>query len=107
MAHPNGSIGTISGEYSSRYRLELVGQRLLVAFGCEEGQRGELVRVLQAGTVLQLHGDWLRESPREGHPVDPTDQLCVIWELVLATQAGLDAHGQSSSVWLQGICWNI
>ena len=80
--------------------VELVGQCLLVAFGHEEGQRGELARVLQVGTVLQLHGDRLRESPREGHPVDSTDQLCVIWELVLATQAGLDAHGQGRSAWL-------
>ena len=78
--------------------MELVGQCLLVAFGCEEEQRGELVRVLQVGTVLQLHGDWLRKCPREGHPVDSTDHLCVIWELVLATQAGLDGHGQGWGV---------
>ena len=30
----------------------------------------------------------------EGHPVDPIDQLCIIWELEVATQAGLDTHGE-------------
>ena len=45
-------------------------------------------------TVLQLHGDQSRESLKEDRPVDPTGQLCITWELVLATQAGLDDHGQ-------------
>ena len=78
VAQLNGSIGSVAGEYSSSERLELVGQCLLVAFGREEGQRRELARALQVGTVLQLQGDWLRESLRKGCPVDPTDQLCVI-----------------------------
>jgi len=39
--------------------------------------------------------------------VDSTDQLCVIWELVLATQVGLDTHGQGRSTWLQSICWDV
>ena len=83
----------------------MVRQRLLAALSSEEQQRRELVRVFQIGTMLQFQGGWLSESSREHHPIDSTDQLCIIWELVLATQAGLDGYGLGGSAWLQGFCW--
>ena len=99
MAQLDGSITALSREHSPKQGLKVAGKCFLATPGSEEEQRGELVRVLQVGTVLQLHGDRLRESPREVHPVDPTDQLCVIRELVLATQAGLDGHDLGRSAW--------
>ena len=101
------TIAAVSGEHSPRQYLELVGQCLLVASGSDEEQRGELVRVLQVGTVLHFHGHWLRKFLGEGHPVDPTDQLCVIWELELAAQARLDTYGLLRNAWLQDICWDM
>ena len=99
MAEVYGSIAGASGEHPSRDWTKLIRQGFLVTFGFDEK---EIVGVLQVGTVLQFQGHRLRESLRKGHPVDPTDQLCVIWELVVTTQAGLNTHGEGRSAWLQG-----
>ena len=102
----DGAVAAVSRENSPRDFRELVGQCLLVASGSDEEQRRELVRVLQVGTVLHFHCHRLMESLRDGHPVDPTDQLCVIWELEVAAQTGLDTHGEGRRTQLQGICWD-
>ena len=107
VAQLDGAVTAVSGEHSIWKRLELVGQCLLVASGSDEEQRGELVRVLQVGTVLHFDCGRLIEFLWKRHPVDSTDQLCIIWELKVAAQAGLDDHGQGRSSGLQGICWDV
>ena len=47
---------------------------------------------MKASAVLQFQGDWSREFPGEGKPIDSTDEFHLIRELVVATEAGLDAH---------------
>ena len=59
--------------------------------------------------MLYFQRDWSREFAREGDPVDSTHQLGVVWEVVVATEAGLDGDGDGGGrrERLQGISWHL
>ena len=57
--------------------------------------------------MLYFQRDWSREFAGEGDPVDSTHQLRVVWEVVVATEAGLDGDGGGRRERLQGIGWHL
>ena len=57
--------------------------------------------------MLHFQCDRSREFLREGDQIECTNQLCVVWELVMAAEAGMNGHGSAWSIGLHGIGWDV
>ena len=57
--------------------------------------------------MLHFQHDRLLDFPGKGDPIDSTDQLCVIGELVVAPEVGLDGDGDRRRVRRRGICRHL
>ena len=57
--------------------------------------------------MLHFQRDWSREFLREGNQIECTNQLCVVWELVMAAEAGVNGHGSGWSIGIHGIGWDV
>ena len=107
VAQLNTTVAAFSREDPSREHLELVVRHSLCALGSDKREGGQLVRVLQVSTVLNLHANRQSEPLGESDRVDSTDQFHILWELDVVAIENLDSQSEVSSLWLHGIRWDV